>query len=114
MIEIFQKYKNIIKDYQIICWDSEPLTYRFKAQINFINGSTLIVKDYLFSTGRKYSFQWQDKAGNLLIRWDNASHWKKIDTFPHHKHQKNEVFPSKEFTLYEVLQYLSEILENQT
>ncbi|MEQ8168832.1 MAG: DUF6516 family protein [Candidatus Eremiobacterota bacterium] len=69
MIEVIKRYKHIIKNYQIICWDSD-----------------------------------------LIIRWDNAFHWKNIDTFPHHKHQNNEVLSSREFNLQDVLQYISEIL----
>jgi hypothetical protein len=114
MIEIIEKYKDIVKTYQIISWDSEPLNYRFKAHIYFINNSTLIIKDYLFTNGRKYSFQWQDVHGNLIIRWDNAYHWKDIETFPHHRHEKNNVFPSKEFTLEDVMAYICKSIIERT
>jgi len=110
MIDIIEKYKYIVKTYKIISWESEPLNYRFKAHLYFIDNSTLIIKDYLFLDGRKYSFHWKDEHNNLIIRWDNASHWKNIDTFPHHRHEKNDVFPSKEFTLEEVLAYISKMI----
>jgi hypothetical protein len=106
-----EKYKSIIIEHEIILWDSEPTSYRFKAKISFINGSNLIVRDYLYPTGRKYSFHWQDKNGNLIARWDNAAHWREIDTFPHHKHDKKGVFPSKEVSIEDILRHVYEILK---
>jgi len=38
-------------------------------------------------------------------------HRKDIDTFPHHKHEKDEVFPSKEAMLEDILNYIYEILK---
>ena len=113
MKEIFEGYKDIIKSYEIICWDSEPGLYRFKAKINFVDSSVLIVKDYLFRRERKYSYQWQDEDNNLIIRWDNATHWKKIDTFPHHKHVDGKVFSSREITLQDILDYIYNSLKKK-
>jgi hypothetical protein len=106
MRELIEKYKGIIKKYEIQSWDSEPAAYRFKAKIIFIDESQLTIKDYLFVTGRKYSFHWQSKVGKLLERWDNAAHWPEINTHPHHKHKKGKVLPSKEVSLEEVLKYI--------
>lgn len=112
MKELLEKYKAIIAKYEIVTWDSEPSSYRFKANISFINNSQLIIKDYLFPAGRKYSFQWQDEEGNLITRWDNATHWKVVNTFPHHKHIKNGVSDSKEVTLEDVLEHINMILKD--
>lgn len=112
MKEILDKYESIIKNYEITTWDSEPTSYRFKVNLYFINDSQLIIKDYLFPSGRKYSFHWQDKDGKLLVRWDNAMHWKDIETFPHHKHEKEHVFNSKEVTLEEVLEHIYTVLKS--
>ena len=111
MKEILEKYESIITGHEIIDWGSEPTSYRFKTKTTFIDGSNLIVKDYIFSTGRKYSFHWQDEGDNLICRWDNTIHWKDIDTFPHHKHEKDGVFPSKEVMLEDILNYIYEILK---
>ena len=83
MKEILDRYKDIIKKYEILVWDSEPRSYRFKAIITFMDDSRLLIKDYTFPHGRKYSFHWQDRNSHLIIRRDNAMHWKDIDTFPH-------------------------------
>lgn len=33
-----------------------------------------------------YRFHWQDKAGKLRRRWDNARHHSELKTFPYHLH----------------------------
>jgi hypothetical protein len=111
MKEILEKYESIITGHEIIEWDSEPTSYRLKAKVAFVDETNLIAKDYIFSKGRKYSFHWQDKGGNLICRWDNTTHWKDIDTFPHHKHEKNGVFPSKEVMLEDILSHIYETLK---
>lgn len=113
MKELLEKYKAIIAKYEIVTWDSEPSSYRLKANLHFIDNSQLIIKDYLFPTGRKYSFHWQDEGGNLIIRWDNATHWKRVNTFPHHKHEKNGVSDSKEVILEDVIEYIYMVLKNK-
>lgn len=114
MKDILEKYKAIIKRHEIVAWDSEPTSYRFKSKLIFIDGSQLIVRDYFFPTGRKYSFHWQDKNGNLITRWDNAMHWMEIDTFPHHRHEMDGVFSSKEVTLEGVMSHIYGVLKKLT
>ena len=55
-----------------------------------------------------------DKKDKLIIRWDNAAHWKKISTFPHHKHvtTENNVHPSIEITIDQVLKHISKTISN--
>ena len=60
MIEVIKKFSSIIKSYEVIQYDIEPIGYRFKIEIEFINDSKLSVKDYLFSGIRKYSYHWHD------------------------------------------------------
>ncbi|CAN2041103.1 hypothetical protein GMMP15_20004 [Candidatus Magnetomoraceae bacterium gMMP-15] len=96
MKDIIDKFSSIIEKYDVIAWDSELTSYRFKAKILFINDSQLTIKDYVFTSKiRKYAYHWQDKNNNLIIRWDNARHWKNIETFPHHKHKNDGFLPPK-------------------
>ncbi len=37
-----------------------------------------------------YRYHFQDKQNNLIFRYDNAPHFPNLDSFPHHKHLKNE------------------------
>jgi len=108
--EIIKKYQDIIQDYQIELWENEPTTFRFKTRIEFKDRSILFVKDYLFPGGRKYVYHWQREDGTLLIRWDNAPHWQKIATYPHHKHvaSQNNVVESTEVFLDDILEIIRE------
>jgi len=54
-----------------------------------------------------------DKSGNIITRWDNAEHWKNIETFPHHLHKGDEVFSSREVTLDDVLEHIYGILRRE-
>ena len=64
----------------------------------------------LLLTNASNAFHWSDPGGQLKSRWDNASHWRKIPTFPHHKHVRHEknVEASTEVTLADVLAYIKQ------
>jgi hypothetical protein len=34
----------------------------------------------------KYRHHWQNQAGFLIKRWDNAPHYPQVASFPHHLH----------------------------
>ncbi|CAG0999576.1 MAG: hypothetical protein MPEBLZ_03038 [Candidatus Methanoperedens nitroreducens] len=77
-----------------------------------VNGSTLYVTEYFSISGdtikrEKYSYHLQ-KDDDFIIRWDNAPHHKELSTFPYHVHDKSGVHKSKEMTMDEVLDELSE------
>ncbi len=60
-----------------------------------------------------YSFHWQDAKGNLIKRWDNVPHHKKLDTFPHHIHLlKSRTINSNPMTLKNVLREIEKVLPN--
>ena len=59
MYQSIEKYKSIITDFRIILWESEPTSYRFKAEIQFIDNSVLLIKEYIIQNKRKYSYHWQ-------------------------------------------------------
>ncbi len=106
--DLADKYASIVTEYEVTIWEHEPTSSRFKARMTFIDGSALLVKDYLFTHGRKYAYHRQDNPGTLKMRWDNAPHWKSVETFPHHRHEATDVFPSGEVSLEDVLQYIQD------
>ena len=102
------KENNSIKDYEIQDFRQWKNGLYYKLSIKFNNNSILFAKEYLDNTERNYSFHWQDSYGNLLTRWDNAPHHKKIDTFPHHKHEKNkQISNSFAISLNEVIEEIT-------
>ncbi len=64
----------------------------------------------------KYSFHWQDAAGNLHKRWDNASHHPEVPTHPHHVHDGDEanVLPHDAMTIEGVLAVVSAEAADET
>ena len=63
----------------------------------------------------KYRHHWQDQHGRLIKRWDNAPHYRAIDTFPHHLHDgaEDHVMRHPATTGLEVLQHIIEAVEAQ-
>ncbi|OHD07468.1 MAG: hypothetical protein A2086_02885 [Spirochaetes bacterium GWD1_27_9] len=61
------------------------------------------VKDITKKEKIKYSYHFMDKNNNLIFRYDNAKHHKKIKTFPDHKHTEDKITESKEPELFTVL-----------
>jgi hypothetical protein len=82
--------------------------FRFRLMLQ--DGSMLEVFEY-FRLVRgavivgKYSYHWQDAAGRLRRRWDNAPHHRDVATQPHHVHDGDEanVLPHEPMTLAAVL-----------
>jgi hypothetical protein len=82
----------------------------FRYRITFFDGSLLemferfqIVNEKLLVV--KYRLHWQDAAGRLLKRWDNAAHHPQIPTHPHHVHDGSEenIHPSEPFSAEQAL-----------
>ena len=62
-----------------------------RGNLIFIDVSSFEFAIYILGKGKKivfnkYRFQYMDSENNLIFRYDNAHHHKKISTFPHHKH----------------------------
>ena len=113
MLDLLDKYKDIIKDYHITTYENVNTSYKLKLEIIFIDNSKLFVKEYYFNNDeRKYSFHWESFSGKFLYRWDNAPHWKNIITFPHHSHTEGDVRESRITTLQDVLAFIDEKLTN--
>ena len=61
----------------------------------------LHTKDY-----QKYSYHCQNNDGDLIVRWDNKPHWKDMSTYPHHKHENDQVSPSHRVKIVDVLDHI--------
>jgi hypothetical protein len=78
-----------------------------KGEITFLNESKLFFTEYLDLRYKidklAYSFHYQDKDGNLIFRFDNASHKPRLD-FKEHKHIRGDIIKSGIPQLWEVLE----------
>ena len=94
------------------------LHYRYRVLLS--NGDLVEMSErVLEAQGRldrtKYRHHWQDRNGQLVKRWDNAPHYRAIDTFPHHLHDGSEehVVSHAAITGLEALQHILEEVERQ-
>ena len=73
-----------------------------RGEISFVDGSTLHLREFvdveITADRLMYAYQFNDSSKNLVFRYDNTGHHKKLglSTYPHHKHNgvKNNVIPS--------------------
>ncbi len=61
---------------------------------------------------RRYAYH-ASNGSELVIRWDNAPHHRKIKTFPHHKHVREDVLESKEVVLEEILEEMEKMMKGK-
>ena len=96
----------VIQAYRILDFKVWKTGSFIKIEIVVQDGSFLYVREYSDDKERNYSYHWQDKAGELILRWDNSPHHRQLRTFPHHKHINGTVAESFEISLEEVLAYI--------
>lgn len=102
-------FKPIIKNLKIkVDKIDSGLSHR-RLEITFINNTILHCNEVVLAEDLyyKYSFQWQNPDNSLIVRWDNAEH-------SVHKHIQSDenVHPSEETTLVEVLTYILEHIDH--
>jgi hypothetical protein len=69
--------------------------------------SQLFIREFVSDSSYLYSYHWQDKNGQLIIRWDNAPHHTKLRTHPHHKHTP-QLEESTEMNLEDILKIVNQ------
>ena len=68
--------------------------------------SVLHAREFTSPNERNYAFHWMDKNKNMIVRWDNAPYHPNIHSFPHHKHENEQISGSYEISLEDVIQYI--------
>ncbi|MCC5625923.1 DUF6516 family protein [Nostoc sp. CHAB 5715] len=89
-----------------------------RAKLEFKDNSLLHLREFIYveiSPDRKmYSYQYMNSENNLIFRYDNTEHHRKLNltTFPHHKHDASEdnIVKSDAPFLAEILKEIEKIL----
>jgi len=125
LIEVyFQQVIDLILNCQVIdCYEvyqEKRGLYEgfFRAKIIFIDQSYLYVREFVdveLTLDRKmYSYQYMSANNNLIFRYDNTEHHRKLNlpNFPHHKHDRDEnnVINSNAPFLEDVIKEITQIL----
>jgi hypothetical protein len=109
LLDLAKRYSDVIQQVEVERFRIEGDSYELRAVFVLADQSKLFVKDYLFLDGtRKYAYHWQSQEGQFISRWDNAPHWKAVESYPHHRHAGSEsvVEVSHVRTLEDVLKYI--------
>jgi len=85
--------------------DEESVRF-IKIKAKVLDSSVLYITELHTTKYEKYSYHWQKKNGELIIRWDNSPHWRKLKTFPYHRHEERKVFPSHRININEVIEII--------
>lgn len=81
ILESLQKSK-IVKEYFVHDFKDGENFFYLKINIILIDDSKLNIREFNSDNERNYSYHWQTKDNQLLVRWDNSTHHKNISTFP--------------------------------
>lgn len=110
MLEILQKIKSfdLVENYTIRRLINEEAVNYIKIEVSLKNGTTLFIKNFVSTTRHKYAYHWQNKAGKLIRRWDNAPHGRKKARIKDHCHVDTKVIPVKPITIDGVLKEIRE------
>jgi len=110
LADILRQYDDIVVSWTVTQLDHDGPNLRLKARIEFRDHSVLFVRQAITEPASfKYAYHWQDKNGNLISRWDNAPHWKRLATHPHHKHLYGTETPVEDLCGGDLETVLSEI-----
>jgi hypothetical protein len=123
--EYFQQVQKIIESYPIIQLTDISYNKRgsyegfIRGQLYFVDGSMLHLREFVdveITVDRlMYVYQYLDPSSNLIFRYDNTGHHKKLGlpTYPHHKHQGSEenVIPSEVRDLSAVLKEIESLVQ---
>lgn len=58
----------------------------------------------------RYAYHYQNEAGEVIFRYDNAPHYPNIITYPHHKHVGSAVEPAQVPDLSEILREIEQMI----
>lgn len=101
---------SFVSQYDVLLYEHTTVKRQLKLRVDFIDQSILFTNDFIGADKRKYAFHWQRADGTWLVRWDNAPHFPKLASFPHHQHDYRSgseiVTDSVNITLAEVLAYI--------
>lgn len=83
--------------------------------LELVDGCRLVAYESRTGLKFKYGYQWMNKDNQTIYRWDNATHFPQLKTYPYHRHvgadETAEPFPM--ISLYEALRFIADQLATQ-
>ena len=88
-----------LEDAKVECYEEEILAanrVNLRIRVRFLSGyllelneAAIVEAGHIRHLGYRYHFQ--NGQNNLVFRYDNTPHFPEINSFPHHKHLKDNV-----------------------
>jgi len=108
ILEALRK-SEIVKEIVSVSFDGIGNYYRLKIRVRLRNDWLMDLWEHKTPELRRYSYH-VFSGRKLIVRWDNAPHFKNMSTFPDHKHINKRVEESKEMTVESVLNELKKMI----
>lgn len=105
------KQSKVFSNIEVLEFIDEDSVQLLKVKAFVKDGSILHITELQTPDYQKYAYHWQKENGEMLVRWDNSPHYKKLKTFPHHRHEGNNTLPSHRITLDEIIDKIRNIVE---
>jgi len=77
--------------------------------IAYLVGSSVLHIRERYKEGELIKYSYHLMKGDKVIRWDNVPHHKEISTYPHHKHENDEIKESRNMDVCMVLEEIEAI-----
>lgn len=104
------KQSKVFNNIEVLEFIDEDSVQLLKVKALVKDGSILHITELQTPNYQKYSYHWQKENGEMLIRWDNAPNYKKIKTFPHHRHEGDNQLPSHRITVDEIIEKIRKVI----
>ena len=96
--------------------DDRDEVWFLRADIHFIDNSLLHFRELFVKQGnpikKTYTYHYQQADGTMVFRYDNAPHFPKLPTAPHHKHVgENDVITADSPDLESVLKEIEALIK---
>ena len=100
----------IVLDIEVLELVDEDSIKLIKVKASLKENLVLYVTELHTRDFQKYAYHCQKSDGNLILRWDNSPHWEEMATYPHHKHENDQVYPSHRVSISDVLNQITEMI----
>lgn len=108
-LDVLRK-SELVREIISVDFDAIGGSHRLKVRVRLRNNWLMDVWEHVAPAVRRYSYHVFYRK-KMMARWDNAPHFPRVKTHPHHKHVNHGVRESKEMTIELVLEELRKMIK---
>ena len=93
-----------------------PNRVNLRIRVRFSSGHLLELNEAFLVEANKirhlcYRYHFQDRQNNLVFRYDNTPHFPGLESFPNHKHLRDEVAGAEKPSIREVVEEAKQLAQ---